>query len=135
MMDSQEQTPIEEQTVEQTVVETAAEVEQPAEAPRPVREGASGVPQWEALREALPGRCGGLPLVAAPVLLAAGHGGAETARMQRAVRHAEATCDDRDVRAGGRIGQETDAGARFLRRLGHDSPGSLAGHGQARRGT
>ena len=30
MMDSQEQTPIEEQTVEQTVVETAAEVEQPA---------------------------------------------------------------------------------------------------------
>ena len=31
MMDSQEQTPIEEQTVEQTVVETAAEVEQPAE--------------------------------------------------------------------------------------------------------
>ena len=29
MMDSQEQTPIEEQTVEQTVVETAAEVEQP----------------------------------------------------------------------------------------------------------
>ena len=31
MMDSQEQTPIEEQTVEQTVVETAAEVKQPAE--------------------------------------------------------------------------------------------------------
>ena len=31
MMDSQEQTPIEEQTVEQTVVETAAAVEQPAE--------------------------------------------------------------------------------------------------------
>ena len=31
MMDSQEQTPIEEQTVEQTVVETAAVVEQPAE--------------------------------------------------------------------------------------------------------
>ena len=30
MMDSQEQTPIEEQTVEQTVVETAADVEQPA---------------------------------------------------------------------------------------------------------
>ena len=31
MMDSQEQTPIEEQNVEQNVVETAAEVEQPAE--------------------------------------------------------------------------------------------------------
>ena len=52
MMDSQEQTPIEEQTVEQTVVETAAVVEQPAEevaAEQPVLDNSLTDGQSEAL--------------------------------------------------------------------------------------